>query len=235
MHHTILFVIVFMEIRKKRSKKVALKKLHGALRGLLNKPQANRSYDKVDVTPGVIPEIVPTVVPKGKKESLGAPIKKMPLHVSSIDEKKDITYIVSRENQLIPKLTDSQIMERHKQADENMRNVWSSIISKYENVQHQGDVIDLRTGEVIEDNGHLRGISHDSHNMETRYQSSLRDILDIEDDEEDGEYSIWQDDDGQEEEEEGRSTEEEGEEEDDGTNDPYTLDYEEKLKGRIDS
>nr|2YFV_C Chain C, SCM3 [Kluyveromyces lactis NRRL Y-1140] len=60
-----------------------------------------------------------------------------------------VVYIMSKENRLIPKLSDEEVMERHKKADENMKRVWSQIIQKYESIDNQGDVIDLQTGEVI--------------------------------------------------------------------------------------
>lgn len=71
-------------------------------------------------------------------------------------QKNNISYIMSKENQLIPKLSDAEIMERHRRADENMKKVWSQIIERYENMEYQGDVIDLQSGEIIEDHGHLR-------------------------------------------------------------------------------
>lgn len=99
-----------------------------------------------------------------------------------------VTFIMSKENQLIPKLTEEEVIERHRKADENMKQVWSKIIQKYENVEDQGDLIDLRTGEIVEDNGHLRGLSATTVNT-TKYVSVLNDLIEIEQ----AESSIWND------------------------------------------
>nr|2L5A_A Chain A, Histone H3-like centromeric protein CSE4, Protein SCM3, Histone H4 [Saccharomyces cerevisiae] len=78
-------------------------------------------------------------------------------------------------------------MERHKLADENMRKVWSNIISKYESIEEQGDLVDLKTGEIVEDNGHIKTLTanNSTKDKRTKYTSVLRDIIDISD-EEDG-------------------------------------------------
>ncbi|CCK69502.1 Scm3p KNAG_0C03980 [Huiozyma naganishii CBS 8797] len=65
---------------------------------------------------------------------------------------------MSKDKMLIPQLTDEEALERHKRADETMKQVWSNIIDKYENVHTQGDVIDLHSGRIVEDNGHIRGL-----------------------------------------------------------------------------
>ncbi|CAI4318259.1 CFF_collapsed_G0007390.mRNA.1.CDS.1 [Saccharomyces cerevisiae] len=95
---------------------------------------------------------------------------------------------MSKENHIIPKLTDDEVMERHKLADENMRKVWSNIISKYESIEEQGDLVDLKTGEIVEDNGHIKTLTanNSTKDKRTKYTSVLRDIIDISD-EEDGE------------------------------------------------
>lgn len=105
-----------------------------------------------------------------------------------------ITYIMSKENQPIPKLSDTEVMERHRRADENMKSTWMNIIKKYEEVEHQGDVIDLATEEIVEDNGHIRNMSAAAKgsadlpkDTKTTYSSVLSDILDIE--EENG--NVW--------------------------------------------
>ncbi|AET41359.1 Scm3p Ecym_8063 [Eremothecium cymbalariae DBVPG len=104
-------------------------------------------------------------------------------------EKNGIVYIMSKENQLIPKLSDEEVMERHRRADENMKQAWADIIEKYESVEDQGDVVDLQTGEIVEDNGHIRSIQsfgsvRDTKDVaaDVKYKSVLTDILDIEDD-----------------------------------------------------
>ncbi|CDO95569.1 unnamed protein product [Kluyveromyces dobzhanskii CBS 2104] len=107
-------------------------------------------------------------------------------------------YILSKENQLIPKLSDEDVMERHKKADENMKEVWSQIIQKYENIEDQGDVVDLQTGEIIEDNGHLRSLGSEASTLNTSvpnsgsviYKSVLNDIFDIKLSQN---SSVWQD------------------------------------------
>lgn len=143
------------------------------------------------------------------------------------DQKNGIMYIMSKEQHPIPKLTDEQIMERHKKADESMKNVWSSIIAKYESMEDQGDIVDLRTGEILEDNGHLRGISQQpsSDHEVTRYKSTSKDILstNIEQEEAD-EYSIWQDE-GTDDEEDGDYVEELSQEEASGDNNRSSLEY----------
>ncbi|QEU59017.1 Scm3 [Kluyveromyces lactis] len=109
-----------------------------------------------------------------------------------------VVYIMSKENRLIPKLSDEEVMERHKKADENMKRVWSQIIQKYESIDNQGDIIDLQTGEVIEDNGHLRNLSNEKSVLHSSlpdgssvsYKSVLNDIMDIKDSSYD---SVWQD------------------------------------------
>lgn len=113
-----------------------------------------------------------------------------------IAERNGHVYIMSKENHIIPKLTDDEVMERHKLADENMRKVWSNIISKYESIEEQGDLVDLKTGEIVEDNGHIKTLTANKSTKDkrTKYTSVLRDIIDISD-EEDGnkndEYTLW--------------------------------------------
>ena len=88
---------------------------------------------------------------------------------------------MSKENQVIPKLTDDEVMERHKRADENMKKVWSNIISKYESIEDQGDVVDLKTGEIVEDNGHIKKLtaSNITKDNKTRYTSVLLSLIHI--------------------------------------------------------
>lgn len=193
-----------MRVGKKPSRK-AVKKLHGALRDILKRESIgsvgngrykenndNNTSDNGSKRP-LIPDITETV----KEDAIQAGNSKTHKNRSSsklqdnntIEEKNGVLYIMSKENQLIPRLTDDEVMKLHKKADENMKQVWSDIIAKYEAVDDQGDVVDLQTGELIEDNGHIRGISNE--NSETRYESSLKGIVDVEE-EGDG-YSIWQD------------------------------------------
>ncbi|CAR28518.1 hypothetical protein ZYGR_0S01510 [Zygosaccharomyces rouxii] len=185
-----------MRVGKKPSKK-AVKKLHGAIKGILKResaqPTENRKDEETNDKRPLIPDITESVEEestqldkfKGHRNRASGKLKGN----NTFEEKNGILYIMSKENQLIPRLTDDEVMKLHKKADENMKQVWNDIIAKYEAVENQGDVIDLQTGELIEDNGHIRGISHE--NSETRYASSLKGLIDVE---EDGDgYSIWQD------------------------------------------
>lgn len=194
-----------MRVAKRPSKK-AVKKLHGALKNMLKRehlgiqPESNKRPTIPDIT-----EVV-------KEESLidnTSPIKAGSEAVDPpASERNGVLYIMSKENQLIPKLTDEKVMELHKRADENMKRAWSEIITKYETVENQGDIIDMQTGELIEDNGHLRGISQEGNQI--RYKSTLQDFIGVGGDESKN-YDIWQD---------------EGEEEDEVSEDYEDEDYE---------
>ena len=50
--------------------------------------------------------------------------------------------------------------DQHLESLEKIRKVWKAIIDKYSNLPEgeQGDVLDLRSGEIIEDSGHLRSM-----------------------------------------------------------------------------
>ncbi|KAG0673051.1 hypothetical protein C6P43_001703 [Kluyveromyces marxianus] len=100
-----------------KKKKSNLKRLTGVLKDLLVKESSPKSEEDQDYK----------TPPKTRKDG--------------------VVYILSKENRLIPKLSDEEIMERHRKADENMKRVWSEIIAKYENIEDQGDTIDLRTEE----------------------------------------------------------------------------------------
>ncbi|CCC67947.1 hypothetical protein NCAS_0A13890 [Naumovozyma castellii] len=198
--------------KKKKSKNLALKSLHSALRGLLDDPKFQYGNPSKLIKPP--PREKEDKVEKKKRKHHITKERKRILSVGggfdlrdddqhdyfneneSLTRKNGIIYIKSRENVLIPKLTDDEVMERHKKADETMKEVWTNIINKYESMKNQGDLINLQTGEIIEDNGHIKGLNHEYTNtetVETRYKSTLKDILDINDgDELDDEYSIWQ-------------------------------------------
>ncbi|AGO11856.1 AaceriADR088Cp [[Ashbya] aceris (nom. inval.)] len=92
-----------------------------------------------------------------------------------------VVYVMSRENEPIPRLSDAEVMERHRRADENMKQAWTRIIEKYSALDDQGDVVDLHTGEIVEDNGHIRGLSAGAR-AEVRYESALRDLVDVDED-----------------------------------------------------
>lgn len=144
---------------RKHSKDKSLKSLHGALLNLLNKEKSPEEYSLYNKR----------FHPSNKAEPQ-----------PKIDQPNDIIYIRSKENVLIPKLTDDEVMERHKIADENMKNVWTNIIAKYENADDsKGDLIDLNTGEIIEDNGHVRELStmKPSSFAATSYKSTFTDRL----------------------------------------------------------
>lgn len=72
-------------------------------------------------------------------------------------------YILSIDtHKAIPNYTDTELTERHNKADKNLANSWKNIISKYENLakdESLSDVVDLKTGRIIVDNGHLKGLN----------------------------------------------------------------------------
>ncbi|CAI4057353.1 Scm3p SKDI_04G1050 [Saccharomyces kudriavzevii IFO 1802] len=183
-----------MKTSKKVSKRRNLKSLHGALKGLL-KESSKKSEAKIRKQCGYGPvSELHTPAPEKHKGS-----RKSNEIVRPVAERNGHVYIMSKENQVIPKLTDDEVMERHKRADENMKEVWSNIISKYESIEDQGDLVDLKTGEIIEDNGHIKKLTVNSTTKDkrTRYTSVLRDIIDISDEEDEGredDYTIWADD-----------------------------------------
>lgn len=173
----------------RRTKK--LQKLHAALRGILREESALPSRkDTAEENSKDNTEHINKIFKKrGRKPKK---IKPEPVGLPKLS-RKGYTYVMSRENQLIPKLTDEQIMERHKKADLHMRNVWNNIIKKYESVTDQGDVVDLHTGVIVEDHGHLTGLNiavpQDS---KTRYKSTLKDLVEVGNSDDEG-YSIWDD------------------------------------------
>ncbi|AMD20077.1 HCL074Cp [Eremothecium sinecaudum] len=128
----------------------------------------------------------------------------------AVTEKNGVIYIMSKESQLIPKLSDAEVLERHRRADENMRQAWAEIIKKYEGLEDQGDVVDLTTGEIVEDNGHIRNLTTEIKNdvKAGQYKSALDDILDVEPHQD----SIWRDDESEGSEEEEADIEGEDEE-----------------------
>lgn len=170
-------------VGKKKSKKSSLRMLHGALKELLR--DNNTVVPDGEVTPlreNQVEERV-TKHPASKQRCEEGSSSNDP-----VTQHDGVTFIMSKENQLIPKLTEEEVIERHRKADENMKQVWSKIIQKYENIEDQGDLIDLRTGEIVEDNGHLRGLSATTMNT-TKYVSVLNDLIEIEQ----AESSIWND------------------------------------------
>lgn len=77
-----------------------------------------------------------------------------------VDNKK---YVLSIDtHKAIRNYTDSELTERHNKADKNLANSWKTIISKYENLAKDdslSDVVDLKTGRIIVDNGHLKSLN----------------------------------------------------------------------------
>ncbi|EJS44419.1 scm3p [Saccharomyces arboricola H-6] len=223
-----------MKTSKKISKKKSLKNLHGALKKLLNESskknetgiRKQNDYSSVPKTKMHTPTMVKNKTKKRK-------------NIRPIAERNGHIYILSKENQVIPKLTDDEVMERHKQADETMKEVWSNIISKYESLEDQGDLVDLKTGEIIEDNGHIKKLTANSttNDKKTRYTSVLRDIIDIsdyEDGSKDDEYTIWAN--ASEASESGTDAEsvhEDEEDEEELKTNAYLKDYETKLSKKI--
>lgn len=209
-----------MRSKGKSSKKVALKKLHGALKSILgsSEEELKKRKDK-----GIV-----EILPGAEAKRISSRKRSPPV---AVEKKNGLTYIVSREKQLIPMLTDDEIMQRHKLADENMKTAWTSIINKYESVEDQGDVIDLRTGEVVEDYGHLRGLSHELPQDSSHYRSTLTSLLGVKN-EEDTRRNLWQDGDDDEDDEEYNSENEAREEEDTDT-DSQISEYEKVLNTKI--
>lgn len=159
------------KVSKIRKRKSSLRRLTGALKDLLDEK-----------------------IFQGGNDTLAQGTELEPSAVVQRENEDGIKYIFSKENQMIPKLSDEEVLERHKRADENMKQVWNQIIKKYENMQDQGDVLDLRTGEILEDNGHLRSMKYElsddttsMHDEAIRYRSVLKDIIEIKD----YEGSVW--------------------------------------------
>lgn len=172
--------------KNQNKKKVLLtkKSLHGAIKGLLSDIKRDTTVKKSTNNNLLNPTSF-----KNKKHSRieratsNKVIKrKNKVNDSQLEylEKNGIIYIKSKENKYIPKLTDDEIVARHRKADETMRDVWNKIIEKYENVVDQGDILNLQTGEIIEDHGHLRGENTELFSVEhttTSYKASINDIL----------------------------------------------------------
>ncbi|CUS23090.1 LAQU0S08e01904g1_1 [Lachancea quebecensis] len=173
-------------VNKKRDKKKVLKNLKGALKGLLAaenastsvQPSAKATSSTTQSTNEELKQATPprALLSHAKPRETAQPLKIGNSESSSLDK---IVYIMSKESHLIPKLTDEQVMSRHKQADENMKRVWAHLIEKYGSLEDQGDVLNLATGEIIEDNGHVRGLSAQVADNNERYVSVLSDLLDI--------------------------------------------------------
>ncbi|CEP62545.1 Scm3p LALA0_S05e08020g [Lachancea lanzarotensis] len=163
-------------VKKKKARQKTLQNLKGALQGLLQSPK-NRSKVVSD--------------PPSQRQSVASREQTAPVfHEEQRNDARDsvpsneIVYVMSKEAQLIPKLTDEQVLERHKRADENMKRAWLHLIEKYESIEDQGDVVDLTTGEIIEDNGHVRGLSAQhgstaSNGTDSNYVSVLSDLIEI--------------------------------------------------------
>ncbi|KAK5961155.1 Scm3p PWA37_001685 [Arxiozyma heterogenica] len=183
--------------KNQNKKKVLLtkKSLHGAIKGLLNdikrdttvrkstshdllNPTSFKNKKRSHVTSNNSTTTTSTTISNGDKIIK----RKTKINDSQLEylEKNGIIYIKSKENRFIPKLTDDELMVRHKKADETMRDVWNKIIEKYENVVDQGDVLNLQTGEIIEDHGHLKGDNTRLplvDRITTSYKTSIMDIL----------------------------------------------------------
>lgn len=178
--------------RKKKGKKVGkdkkkkggltAKSLHGALKGLLKDAKKEQESGE-----HIIEVATPEKRTKTKKSKpINPPVPRTRRYrpkssiVTGIPQKNGVIYIKSRENKLIPKLTDDEVMARHKKADETMMDVWMDIIHRYENVADQGDVLDLQTGQIVEDNGHIFGKNRSLPAItetSTVYTPSMADIL----------------------------------------------------------
>ncbi|ANZ75041.1 BA75_03274T0 [Komagataella pastoris] len=73
--------------------------------------------------------------------------------------------------------TYAELLEKQ---GERLQKRWRSIIDKYSKVDldEQGDLIDLHTGEIVEDNGHLESVSSNRHNL---WKAEKEDVLNEED------------------------------------------------------
>ncbi|QOU18131.1 hypothetical protein BRETT_005191 [Brettanomyces bruxellensis] len=63
--------------------------------------------------------------------------------------------------------------DQHLESLEKIRKVWKAIIDKYSNLPEgeQGDVLDLRSGEIIEDSGHLRSMKDSTRQRDNVWKS----------------------------------------------------------------
>ncbi|TID14783.1 hypothetical protein CANINC_004454 [Pichia inconspicua] len=54
-----------------------------------------------------------------------------------------------------------EILQRRDDALKRVRSAWQDIIKRYSSVkmQDEGDIVDLQTGEIVNDNGHLRSLT----------------------------------------------------------------------------
>lgn len=67
----------------------------------------------------------------------------------------------------------SGIEDKHLESLDKIKKVWKAIIDKYSNLPEgdQGDVLDLRSGEIIEDSGHLRSMKDSTHQHDNVWKS----------------------------------------------------------------
>ncbi|SCU99211.1 LAFA_0G22672g1_1 [Lachancea sp. 'fantastica'] len=162
-------------VKKKKARHKTLQNLKGALQGLLqvHKKSPSSGTQPVLQQPDVVPSQRSAPVSLGLQHS----------DEQQLPHANEVVYVMSKESQLIPKLTDEQVLERHKRADENMKRAWLNLIEKYESIEDQGDVVDLTTGEIIEDNGHVRGLNaHPGSTVnasDSNYVSVLSDLIEI--------------------------------------------------------
>ncbi|SCU92695.1 LAMI_0E11628g1_1 [Lachancea mirantina] len=175
-------------VQKRHGRKKTLRGLHNALKKLATQARAQDAPAKQPERPSTPAQAQTGVVDSTElveaqespqngdsRSSTGDEAEEF------VEERNGVIYIMSKERQPIPKLTDEEVMKRHKRADENMKEVWARLIEKYESMQDEGDVIDLNSGEIVEDNGHVRGLaSNENHYAdEDRYISVLSDLLDV--------------------------------------------------------
>ncbi|SCU92018.1 LADA_0F13696g1_1 [Lachancea dasiensis] len=161
-------------VTKKKGKQKTLKSLRGALKGLLNNQTRVADPRPAQNEPSTVPDHI----------SPGQDRNKQPKETQQCAKhynRENIVYIMSKEAQLIPKLTEEEVMERHKRADENMKRAWNQLIQKYESIEDQGDLLDLKSGEILEDNGHIRGLGAGGapNARLDNYVSVLSDLIDV--------------------------------------------------------
>lgn len=157
---------------KENTKEVKVLNATNSLRTVENHLNEPKTYKLVDPEiPSSRKEIPKPILPKYQRvygsdgdsfEKKNA-LKKRKMNDQNrivVDNKK---YVLSIDtHKAIRNYTDSELTERHNKADKNLAKSWKSIISKYENLAKDetlSDVVDLKTGRIVIDNGHLKSLT----------------------------------------------------------------------------
>ncbi|XBW37444.1 hypothetical protein QEN19_003025 [Hanseniaspora menglaensis] len=88
-------------------------------------------------------------------------VKKKNINVVKNKHSKKYTIAIDTKKS-IRDYTEKELTDKHKRADSNLINSWNSIIAKYEkmgDIDNGSDIIDLTTGKIIEDNGHIQSLA----------------------------------------------------------------------------